>query len=301
MKPYFNRLTTALILVTTLLSCMNNDKKQSINNPENDKNSIKIANNNNNNSYQPGSNWTLDWADEFDGDTINSNNWNFQVEEAGRFNEEWQRYTNSSDNAYIEDNCLVIKAIHESNKHDKNQYSSARINTANKQTWTYGKIVARMKLPYGEGIWPAFWMLGANIEENGGDTTWPQSGEIDIMELFGFRDDAVVEGNLHYANTSDEYTMMGAEAYKLDKGKFADTFHTFELEWDANSITWFVDGQKFATQPITSEEFAAFHKDFFIILNIAVGGSFAGRPDATTNFPQYMYIDWIRVYKKNQS
>jgi beta-glucanase (GH16 family) len=158
-----------------------------------------------------------------------------------------------------------------------------------------------MKLPYGEGLWPAFWMLGANIDENGGDTPWPHSGEIDIMELFGFKDDAIVEANLHYANTFGKHTMMGSEAYRLDKGKFADNFHTFELEWDANNITWLVDGQKFATQSITSEEFAAFHKDFFIILNIAVGGSFAGRPDATTNFPQYMYIDWIRVYQKNQS
>ncbi len=298
MKPYFNRLTTALILATTLLSCMNNDKKQNISTHENAKDAIEIANNDN--SYQPGSDWTLDWADEFEGDTINSNNWNFQVEEAGSFNDEWQRYTNSNENAYIEDNCLVIKAIHESDTHGKNQYTSARLNTANKQTWTYGKIVARMKLPYGEGIWPAFWMLGTNIEENGGDTPWPQSGEIDIMELFGFKDDAVVEGNLHYANTSDEYTMMGAEAYKLDKGKFADDFHTFELEWDSNSITWLVDGQKFASQSITPEEFAAFHKDFFILLNVAVGGSFAGRPDDTTTFPQYMHIDWIRVYKKKE-
>jgi beta-glucanase (GH16 family) len=298
MKPYFNKLTTALILTTTLLSCMNTDKKQSMSASENLNNTIEKDSNK---SYQPTSDYTLVWADEFEGDTINTNNWNFQVEEAGRFNEEGQRYTKSSDNAYIEDNQLVIKAIHESDKHNKNQYSSARLHTANKQTWTYGKIVARMKLPYGEGLWPAFWMLGANIDENGGDTPWPQSGEIDIMELFGFKDDAIVEANLHYENTSSEYTMMGSEEYKLDKGKFADNFHTYELEWDANSITWLVDGQKFATQSITSEEFAAFHKDFFIILNIAVGGSFAGRPDATSNFPQYMYIDWIRVYQKNQS
>lgn len=298
MRLYFSRLITVLILTTPLLSCMNNGKKQSINTSENLNNSVEKGTNNN---YQPTSDYTLVWADEFEGDTINTNDWNFQVEEAGRFNEEWQRYTDSSENAYLENNCLVIKAIHESNQHGENQYSSARLNTANKQAWTYGKIVARIKLPYGEGLWPAFWMLGANIDENGGDTPWPLSGEIDIMELFGFKDDAIVEANLHYANTSGKHTMMGSEDFKLDKGIFADNFHTFELEWDPNSITWLVDGQKFATQSITSEEFAAFHKDFFIILNVAVGGSFAGRPDATTKFPQYMYIDWIRVYQKNKS
>jgi beta-glucanase (GH16 family) len=273
---------------------MNNHKKQTMNNPTNEKSSKNEANN------QRESDWILAWADEFEGDSINAENWNFQVEKAGRFNDEWQRYTNSTNNAYIENNCLVIKAIHESDKHGKNQYTSARLNTAHKQSWTYGKIAARMKLPYGKGIWPAFWMLGSNIDENGGDTPWPQSGEIDIMELFGFRDDAVVEANLHYADKSGDHTMMGAEEYKLEQGKFADGFHTFELEWDINRIKWFVDGQKFAEQSISTEAFNAFHKDFFLILNIAVGGTFAGRPDATTTFPQYMYIDWIRVYKKKE-
>ena len=295
MKSYLSRLITTFILPIVLIACMNNDKKQIINSLETD----KTFNNDVNNELGE-SDWVLAWSDEFESDTINTNNWNFQVEKAGRFNDEWQRYTNSSDNAYIENNCLVIKAIHESDKHGKNQYTSARLNTAHKQSWTYGKIAARMKLPHGEGIWPAFWMLGVNIDENGGDTPWPQSGEIDIMELFGFRNDSVVEANLHYANKSGEHTMMGAEEYKLEQGKFADAFHTFELEWDAKNIRWFVDGQKFAEQSISTKEFDAFHKDFFIILNIAVGGTFAGRPDATTNFPQSMYIDWIRVYKKKE-
>ncbi len=295
MNTNFSRFAIHFIIATALLSCMNNDKKNNIDTLKNVNTSVTKGNNN---SYEPGSDYTLAWADEFDGDSIDSNNWNFQVEKAGRFNDEWQRYTNSSDNAYIENNCLVIKAIHESAIHGKNQYTSARLNTAHNQTWQYGKIVARMKLPYGEGIWPAFWMLGTNINENGGDTPWPQSGEIDIMELFGYRDDAVVEANLHYANKSGKHAMMGAEDYKLKQGKFADAFHTFELEWDANIMTWYVDDQKFATKSITSKELTEFHKHFFMILNIAVGGTFAGRPDTTTNFPQYMYVDWIRVYKK---
>ncbi len=249
-------------------------------------------------TYEPGPGWKLVWQDEFDGDSINPDNWTFQVVEAGRFNEEWQRYTNSSRNAYIEDNCLVIKAIHESEKHGINQYTSARLHSANKQSWKYGKISARIKLPEGEGIWPAFWMLGANIDENGGDTPWPQSGEIDILELYGSKDDAVVEANAHYANTAGKHDMMGAKAFKLKKGKFADDFHVFALEWDADKLVWFVDGESYAEMSIQGPDFEAFHRGFFLLLNIAVGGTFAGRPDHTTSFPQTMMVDWVRVFQK---
>jgi len=244
------------------------------------------------------SEWKLVWSDEFNMAEIDTNNWNFQVLDAGHFNDEWQRYTNSSDNAYIKSDCLVIKANHESDIHGMDQYTSARLHTANKQSWKYGKIAARIKLPQGNGIWPAFWMLGANINENGGDTPWPQSGEIDILELYGSKDDAIIEGNLHYADTSDSHAMMGAVPYKLEQGIFADSFHIFELEWNEKSITWFVDEKEFASISITTEELSEFHKDFFILLNLAVGGTYAGRPDATTSFPQYMHVDWVRVYKK---
>lgn len=249
-------------------------------------------------SYNPGEDWKLVWADEFELDSINAGNWNYQIVEAGRFNEEWQRYTSSNKNAYIEDNCLVIKANHESDVHGMDQYTSARLNTAKKHTFKYGKIAAKIKLPYGKGIWPAFWMLGSNINENGGDTPWPQSGEIDIFELYGSKDDGIVEANAHYANSLDSHAMMGAASYKLEKGKFADDFHVFELEWDQTKISWLVDGEQYASMPITSEELSEFHKDFFILLNIAVGGTHAGRPGEETSFPQFMYIDWIRTYKK---
>lgn len=249
-------------------------------------------------SYDPGPDWDLAWSDEFDGDTIDNNNWNRQVVEAGRFNDEWQRYTDSSDNAYIEDGCLVIRAIHQSERHGADQYTSARLNTANKQAFRYGRIAARIKLPYGKGIWPAFWMLGANISENGGDTPWPQSGEIDILELYGSKDDAAVEGNIHYADRSGSHASMGAKSFSLEAGRFADAFHVFELEWDDGRIAWLVDGQEFASTSIASDELSEFHREFFILLNIAVGGTYAGRPDATTTFPQYMYVDWVRVYSK---
>ncbi|MBT8220399.1 MAG: glycoside hydrolase family 16 protein [Bacteroidia bacterium] len=250
-------------------------------------------------TYQPGPDWKLTWADDFEGETINENNWNLQVEKAGRFNDEWQRYTNSSDNAFIDDNCLVIKAIHESDKHGMDEYTSARVNSANKHSWKYGKIAARIKLPHGKGIWPAFWMLGANIDENGGDTPWPQCGEIDILELYGSKDNGVVECNIHYANESGSHESMGALSYKLDRGKFADNFHIFEFEWDANKMSWLVDGNQYASASISEDKFSEFHEEFFILLNMAVGGTYAGRPDNTTTFPQYMYIDWVRVYQKD--
>lgn len=248
--------------------------------------------------YQPGPDWSLVWSEEFNSDSLNEENWNRQVEPAGRFNDEWQRYTNSTDNAYVENNKLVIEAKHVGEAHGVNQYTSARLNTANKQSWTYGKIVARIKLPHGMGIWPAFWMLGANIDENGGDTPWPQCGEIDILELYGAKDDSVVEANLHYADSTNSHAQMGAVSFKLDTGTFSDEYHLFELEWKPEQIIWKVDGQPYAALDISSAEFNEFHRPHFLLLNIAVGGTFAGRPDATTPFPQKMYVDWIRVFQQ---
>lgn len=282
------KLILAIALISSLTSCEQKEKAT---------NNIDTMTSTNA-RYEPGEGWKLAWADEYDQDTLNSNNWNFQVEEAGRFNEEWQRYTNSTNNAYIENNQLVIKAIHESETHGLDQYTSARLNTAKKQSWKYGKIAARIKLPHGKGIWPAFWMLGTNIDENGGDTPWPHCGEIDILELYGTKDDGVVEANAHYADSSGSHDMMGAKSYKLPAGKFSDDFHTFELEWDQTKLEWSVDGESYATMDLTKEEVSEFHEEFFLLLNIAVGGTHAGRPDKTTSFPQYMYIDWVRVYQK---
>jgi beta-glucanase (GH16 family) len=249
--------------------------------------------------YDPGPEWTLVWSDEFDGETLDPRKWRRQVVAAGRFNDEWQRYTGSVDNAYTENGCLVIKAIHVSDRHGRDQYTSARLHTLPGGGWKYGRIAARIQLPYGRGIWPAFWMLGSNIDENGGDTPWPQSGEIDILEMYGSRDNGVIEANIHYSGRSGTHASMGAVATRLPKGWFADNFHVFELEWDADSLQWFVDGERFAATPISGSELSEFHKEFFILLNIAVGSRAAGRPDDTTRFPQSMYVDWVRVYKPN--
>ena len=248
-------------------------------------------------TYQPGPGWTLVWADEFRGEALDTDKWRRQVVPAGRFNDEWQRYTDSDDNAYVDDGCLVIRAIHETDLHGQDQYTSARLHTPPENAWQHGKVAARIQLPHGKGIWPAFWMLGANIDENGGDTPWPQSGEIDIVEMYGSKDDGRVEANIHYAGKSGSHATMGAVGFKLESGRFADRFHVFELEWSAQSLQWFVDGERFASASISDSEFSAFHRDFFILLNIAVGGRSAGRPDDSTPFPQHMYVDWVRVYQ----
>ncbi|MBT8272045.1 MAG: glycoside hydrolase family 16 protein [Flavobacteriaceae bacterium] len=290
-------LSSVIIITASLiiLSCQEKGVKSNSENLENNESSTSITLEDN---HELNSDWKLVWSDEFKTGSIDKSSWNLQLVEAGRFNDEWQRYTDSPENAYIENDCLIIKAIHESDSHGINQYTSARLNTANKRTWKYGKIAARIKLPEGNGIWPAFWMLGANIDENGGDTPWPQSGEIDILELYGSKDNGAIEANMHYADASDSHAMMGAVTFRLEQGIFADDFHIFELAWDQDSITWFVDGQRFAWTSITAEDRSEFHEPFFILLNIAVGGAHAGRPDSNTSFPQHMYVDWIRVYEK---
>ncbi len=247
--------------------------------------------------YDPGPGWELAWSDEFGGATLDPDKWIRQVVRAGRFNDEWQRYTDSPGNAYVEDGCLVIKAIHAGDEHGPDRYTSARLHTPPGDAWQYGRIVARIQLPHGKGIWPAFWMLGANIDENGGDTPWPQSGEIDILEMYGSRDNGRVEANIHYADRRNRHASMGSRSYSLEEGWFADAFHVFGIEWNEERIDWFVDGETYASTPITGDEFSEFHEKFFILLNVAVGGRPAGRPDDATDFPQVMYVDWVRVYR----
>lgn len=250
-------------------------------------------------TYDPGAGWSLVWSDEFDGENLDPGKWRRQVVEPGRFNGEWQRYTDSVDNGYIDNGCLVIRALHTGDTHGPGRYTSARLHTIPDNGWKYGKIAARIQLPYGRGIWPAFWMLGSNIDENGGDTPWPRSGEIDILELYGSKDNGAVEANIHYEPAAGRHASMGAVKTQLPQGWFADNFHVFELEWDAESLRWTVDGRQFAATSIAGSEFSEFREKFFILLNIAVGGRAAGAPDESTHFPQTMYVDWVRVYERD--
>ena len=249
----------------------------------------------NQDDYEPGSDWKLVWSDEFDGSNLNLENWTRQVLPEP-FNGEWQQYFDREENSYVENGYLVLKAIHTGVSHGKNQYTSGRLHTGGKQEWMYGRIAARIQLPFGKGIWPAFWMLGANITEIGGDVPWPKCGEIDILEMYGSRDDAVVEANLHYDD--DGHKMSGAKPCRLEKGIFADQFHVFEIEWSDQKIIWYVDGKAYSEVDVSSETMSEFHDKFYILLNIAVGGEWAGEPDDSTTFPAQMYVDWVRVYQR---
>lgn len=233
-------------------------------------------------------NYQLVWSDEFSDSTINTSNWVHETGGSGWGNNELEYYTNRSVNSYIQNGSLVIQAKKE-NYGGKN-YTSARMITKGKRYFTYGKIEARLKLPFGKGIWPAFWTLGENISTVG----WPACGEIDIMELIGGgTNDKKVYGTAHWE--SNGHSQYGG-SYTLSSGIFADNYHVFSITWTSAKIEWYVDGTKYVTIDITPAGLQAFHKNIFIILNLAVGGNWPGNPDSTTIFPQKMYIDYVRVY-----
>ena len=238
-----------------------------------------------------GQNYQLIWSDEFSSSSINTSNWTYETgNNNGWGNNELEYYTNRNVNSYIQDGSLVIEAKKES--YGGKSYTSARMITKGEKYFTYGKIEARMKLPYGKGIWPAFWMLGENISTVG----WPACGEIDIMEMIGGgENEKRIYGTAHWE--SNGHASYGSN-YTLGAGIFADDYHVFSIVWNSKSIQWFVDGSKYVTIDITPAGLAAFQKNQFIILNLAVGGNWPGNPDATTIFPQKLYVDYVRVYQE---
>ncbi len=240
--------------------------------------------------------WQLVWEDNFDGPAIDESKWSFATGAGGWGNNELQYYTNRSENAYIENGSLVIMAIEED--YQGSPYSSARMNTRFKGDWLYGRFEIRAKLPQGQGLWPAIWMLPTDWEYGG----WAASGEIDIMELIGSNPYTVL-GTLHYGGVFPNNTHTGS-AYTLNQGaSFADEYHTFAIEWDETSIKWFVDDNHYQTQTSwfsTAQEYPApFNRRFHLLLNIAVGGNLPGYPDQTTLFPQTMHVDYVKVYRDN--
>jgi beta-glucanase (GH16 family) len=234
--------------------------------------------------------WTLVWRDEFNADSLDSNNWTFDLGASGWGNAELEQYTNLPENVRVENGMLTIEVRQDSNT--SYGYSAARIKTHGLQTWQYGRIEARIKLPYGQGIWPAFWMLGDDISTAG----WPNSGEIDIMEFIGKEPDSIYHTiygpGYSGAHGVGLYTVLPQDALKND-------FHVFAIEWEANEIRWYVDDQQ--TFGITADKVPGkwvYDHPFFIILNVAVGGNWPGSPDDTTTFPQQMLVDYVRVYQK---
>lgn len=245
--------------------------------------------------------WSLTWSDEFDGprgSRPDSSRWSLDVGGNGWGNKELETYTSHSANSYVDDGRLVIKVLKETFTGPDSitrNYTSARLLTKNKFSRAYGRFEARIKIPYGQGIWPAFWMLGDNIDAAG----WPNCGEVDIMENIG-REPAIVHGTFHGPGYSGG-SGIGA-AYKLPSGrKFSDDFHTFGVEWQPNVLRFYVDGVLYETRTpadLPSGTSWVFDHPFFIILNVAVGGAWPGNPDATTVFPQQMLVDYVRVYQR---
>lgn len=247
-------------------------------------------------NYISAQTYNLVWSDEFDGATINTSNWGYDTGGGGWGNGELQTYSSSATNSFISNGSLIIKAINTSGS----AYSSARLKTQGKKSWQYGKIEARIKVPYGKGIWPAFWMLGTNITTNG--VGWPKCGEIDILEMVGgtptnSSGDRRVFGTGHwYQDAATPHASAGSSIAVLS-GKLADDFHTYSIIWTATKITWYLDGAQYYTLSTTPVALSEFNAPFFIILNIAVGGTWPGNPDGTTVFPQTMEVDYVRVYQ----
>lgn len=241
---------------------------------------------------QPTALWNLVWEDEFNGTTVNSQNWTYDLGAGGWGNNELQTYDTAS--ATVQNGELLITA----RKNANGSYSSARLKTQGLKSWTYGRVAARMRLPRGQGIWPAFWMLGTNITSVG----WPKCGEIDIMEMIGGgedRDDSVY-GTIHWDNNGHAAT--GSSRIELaDPEIFHDDYYVFDVEWSPTAIVWHIDGVETARVSIDRTALPdreEFHSPFFIVLNLAVGGSWPGSPDATTEFPQVLAVDWVRVYQR---
>ncbi|HEY3039595.1 MAG TPA: family 16 glycosylhydrolase [Pyrinomonadaceae bacterium] len=230
----------------------------------------------------------LIWSDEFSGTTINSSNWGFDLGNSGFGNNELQNYTNRPENARIENGSLIIEARRENL--GGSSYTSARMKTEGKRTFGVNTWVeARIRIPQGQGIWPAFWMLGANI----GSVGWPACGEIDIMEVQGqnpFRN----FGTMHWdANGHAQFGGVFDSSVSLASG-----FHTFAISRTTTSIKWYVDRVQYFEGNIEGgiNSTSEFQGQFFIILNVAVGGNFVGSPDASTVFPQRMQVDYVRVW-----
>ena len=244
--------------------------------------------------------WQLAWSDEFNGTNGSAPDpakWTYDVGGGGWGNQELETYTSRPVNAHVQDGNLVITAQLETftgTDGITRDYTSARLKTQTLFTQTNGKFEARIKIPRGQGLWPAFWLLGSNIDQVG----WPACGEIDIMENIG-REPAIVHGTIHGPGSSGAYGIGGQ--YTLpSNAAFADDFHVFTTEWDSNAIRFYVDGSLYkSTTPAdlpTGGQWA-FNHPFFIILNVAVGGSWPGSPDSTTVFPQTMLVDYVRVYQ----
>ncbi|GAB4179275.1 MAG: hypothetical protein Kow00108_15240 [Calditrichia bacterium] len=242
--------------------------------------------------------WTLVWQDEFETRYIDNSKWEHEVNAWGGGNNELQYYTNRPANSFIRDGHLVIRALKETYTGDEGtrEYTSARIRTLDKGDWKYGRFDIKAKLPEGQGLWPAIWMLPSDWVYGG----WPASGEIDIMECLGHQPEKIY-GTIHFGGPGNQHVHTGGE-FELEGESFSEDFHVFTLIWDTTKFEWYVDGIKYYSTTewytVNGEYPAPFDQRFHLILNVAVGGNWPGAPDETTSFPQEMVVDYVRIYKK---
>jgi len=244
--------------------------------------------------------YVIVWSDEFsavNGSLPDSSKWIMETGGNGWGNNELETYTNRTQNAHVQDGNLIITANKETYTGPDGitrQYTSARLKTQTLFAQKYGRFEARIKIPQGQGMWPAFWMLGDNI----GQVGWPSCGEIDIMENIGKEPDKV-HGSMHGPGYSGSNGLTGT--YTIPSGKFADDFHIFAIEWETSVVRFYVDGNLYETRTPADLPVGTtwvFDHPFFILLNVAVGGDWPGPPDGNTVFPQTMAVDYVRVYTK---
>jgi hypothetical protein len=230
------------------------------------------------------------WSDEFNGSTINSSNWTYDLGNSGWGNNELENYTNRPENARIENGTLVIEARQENL--GGSAYTSARLKTQGLRNFGVNTWVeARIQVPQGQGIWPAFWMLGSSINTVG----WPSCGEIDIMEMRG-QNTLQNLGTMHWANDDGSHASFGGSFNSSTS--LAAGFHTFAISRTTTAIRWYVDGTQYFEGNIANgiNSTSEFQSQFFILLNVAVGGNFVGSPTSSTSFPQRMVVDYVRVW-----
>lgn len=244
--------------------------------------------------------YKLVWEDHFDGEKLNTEDWNYEYHEPGWVNHELQEYSDSEKNIYVENSDLVIQAL-KTEKDGKVFYTSGRVNTQNKHDFLYGRFEARLKAPSGKGFLPAFWMMPTEEAFYG---QWPKCGEIDIMEVLGDKTDTTY-GTLHFGEPHTQHQ----GSYALKNGDFAGEYHVFACEWEPEEIRFYVDGELYhkANDWFTKKEGsqkedypAPYDQPFYLILNLAVGGDWPKDPDADAVFAAnaQLRVDYVRVYQK---
>lgn len=251
----------------------------------------------------PAPTWTLAWSDDFNGPAgapVDAAKWVTETGGQGWGNNELQYYTATGNASLDGAGHLVITARAEPSTTTRQcwygtcRYTSARLKTKGLFESTYGRFESRIRIPRGQGLWPAFWMLGTDVDTAG----WPTCGEIDIMENIG-REPNMVHGTLHGPRYSGGNGIGGP--FVLASGSFADDFHVFAVEWTPNQVRWLVDEREYHKVTPTNLPGGArwvFDHQFFLLLNVAVGGGWPGNPDASTTFPQQMVVDYVRAYRQ---